>query len=170
MRIRAAVLALAFVSGTNAFTAGPEAPIASLAPRGAFAGALAPALAAARALAAERLGTGACRAIFEELRDFTGRPVARRLADGERSPSSHFARLTFVECRDGLCAHGQVAAWSSPGDPRVRVCPRVFAAVAAEDRGEAAAILIHEALHTLGVEEEAWSQPLTPYVRRRCGL
>lgn len=127
-------------------------------------------LAPAVALATERLGTADCRKIFEELKDFTGRPVARRLEAGERSPSSHFARLLFVEEREGPCLHGLVAAWSVWGDIRVRVCSREFGAVAGRDRREAAAILIHEALHTLGVAEDAAKQPLTAYVRGRCGL
>ena len=170
MRIFVLLFAAFLASGMKPHVAGADPPLASFAARVVPPGPLAQPVESARALAAERLGTEACRAIFEELPDFTGRPAARRLADGERSPSSHFARLRFVESGGGLCAHGFVAAWSSPGDPRVRVCPRVFAAVAARDRGEAAAILVHEALHTLGVGEDAAKQPLTAYVRRRCGL
>jgi hypothetical protein len=52
----------------------------------------------------------------------------------------------------------------------VRVCARTFGAIAGHDRREAAAILIHEALHTLGVAEDAANEPLTAFVRRRCGL
>jgi hypothetical protein len=170
MRISVLLFAAILAAGTKPRRAGAEPPLASFAARVVPRGPLAHSLGAARELAGERLGTEACRAIFEELPDFTGRPAARRLAAGERSPSSHFARLQFVESRDGLCAQGLVAAWSSPGNPRVRVCPRAFAAVAAQDRGEAAAILIHEALHTLGIGEDAANQPLTAYVRSRCGL
>lgn len=170
MRISVLLFAAIPASGARPLRAGAEPPLASFAARVVPPGPLAHALGPARALAAERLGTEACRSIFRELPDFTGRPAARRLADGERSPSSHFARLRFEEGRDGLCARDSVAAWSSPGDLRVRVCPRAFAAVAAQDRGEAAAILIHEALHTLGVAEDAAGRPLTAYVRARCGL
>jgi hypothetical protein len=171
MRLSVLLFAALLASGMKPPRAGAEPPLASFAERVVPPGPLARFLGPARALAVERLGTEACRAMFEELHDFTGRPAARRLADGERSPSSHFVRLRFVERRDGPCAQGgRVAAWSSPGDPLVRVCPRVFAAVAGQDRGEAAAILIHEALHTLGVGEDAAKQPLTDYVRSHCGL
>jgi hypothetical protein len=169
MRIRAAVLALALAAGTKTPAAGTGAPSGAFPPRTGPPGSSAFGLEAARDLALERLGTGGCRAIFEELRDFTGRPAARRLAEGERSPSSHFARLQFLEGVDGPCA-SSLAAWSVTGDPRVRLCGREFRAIASRDRREAAAILIHEALHTLGVGEDAAREPLTSYVRRRCGL
>lgn len=52
----------------------------------------------------------------------------------------------------------------------MHVCPGTFGAVAKRDIHEAAALLIHEALHTLGVAEDAAGGPLTSYVRRRCGL
>ena len=170
MRIRALVFAFALVFGTNPHGAVAEPPFAAFALRPVPLGPLALSVGPARELAAERLGHAACRGIFEELPDFTGRPVARRLEAGDRSPSSHFARLRFLESADGPCGKNIVAAWSVAGDPRVRVCPRVFSMVAGHDRREAAAILIHEALHTLGVAEDAAGGPLTPYVRRRCGL
>jgi hypothetical protein len=170
MRIREVAVAVLLVSGTKASSAGPESPLASFAARTVPRGALSHAVDPARSLAAERLGTDACRGIFEELPDFTGRPAARRLEAGERSPSAHFARLRFLESTEGPCREDAAAAWSVAGDPRVRVCPRTFGAVAARDRREAAAILIHEALHTLGVGEDAAKEPLTTYVRRHCAL
>ncbi len=170
MRVRALVIALGVAFGTNPRLAGTEPALAAFGPRAVPRGPIAALLGPARALAAERLGTAACRAIFEELPDFTGRPAARRLEAGDRSPSSAFARLLFVEAAGGPCADGGVTAWSVPGEVRVRVCARAFEAVAARDRREAAAILIHEALHTLGIAEGAAGEPLTAFVRRRCGL
>jgi hypothetical protein len=173
MRRSALFVALAIAGGalgTNAAGAGTEAELAAFAttlvPRGPAGLAIGP----ARALAAERLGSSACREIFEVLPDFTGRPVARRLEAGERSPSSHFSRLSFIVTTAGPCARNGVAAWSVAGEPCVRVCPHAFIETARRDRGEAAAILIHEALHTLGVGEEAAPEPLTDFVRHRCGL
>ncbi|HQQ77001.1 MAG TPA: hypothetical protein PLB01_06570 [Thermoanaerobaculia bacterium] len=170
MRVSALAIAVLLVSGTKGSSAGPEPPRPSFAARAVPKGALAQAVTPASSLAAERLGTSACRGIFEELPDFTGRPVARRLEAGERSPSSHFARLTFLGSTEGPCRYSGTAAWSVAGDTRVRVCARTFGAVAAHDRREAAAVLIHEALHTLGVGEDAAKEPLTAFVRRRCGL
>lgn len=170
MRIRAVILGITLASGTNAGSARAEPLSRALNSRRIPLGPSAMALTPAVALATERLGTADCRQIFEELRDFTGRPVARRLEAGERSPSAHFARLTFLESTEGPCRKDVTAAWSVAGDPRVRVCPRTFGAVAAHDRREAAAILIHEALHTLGVAEDAAPEPLTTFVKRRCGL
>ena len=170
MRPRALVLALALGSGTNALRARAEPPASVLAARMLPPGPLAMVLAPAVALATERLGTDGCRQVFEELCDFTGRPVARRLEAGERSASSHFARLLFRETREGPCLQGLVAAWSAWGDVHVRICSQEFRSIAGRDRREAAAILIHEALHTLGVAEDAAKEPLTAYVRRRCGL
>lgn len=169
MRLRALVLALISVSGMKGVRGRAEPPsgasTAGRLPPGPFARILGP----VRDLAVERLGRTDCRRIFEEVHDFTGRPVARRLESGERSPSSHFARLTFVESSDGPCA-ANLTAWSVAGDVRVRICSRRFSALAGQDRREAAAVLIHEALHTLGVGEDAANQPLTAYVRGRCGL
>jgi hypothetical protein len=110
MRARALILALVLVSVTNALRARAEPPAGVLAARGWPPGPLAMVLAPAVALATERLGTADCRQIFEELRDFTGRPVARRLEAGERSASAHFARLLFMETREGPCLQGLVAA------------------------------------------------------------
>ena len=170
MRIRALLAALGVAFGMNPHLAGMDPALAAFAPRPVPRGPLALFLSPARALATERLGTDACRRIFEEVPDFTGRPVARRLADARRSPSAHFARLLFVEGAGGPCGASLVAAWSVAGDLRVRICPLTFGATAARDRREAAAILIHEALHTLGVAEDAAHEPLTTFVRRRCGL
>ncbi len=170
MGIRAAFFALALVPGANAAAAGPGDPLSVFAARAVPRGPIALAVGPARSLATERLGTDACRRIFEEVPDFTGRPVARRLEDAGRSPSAHFARLLFVEGAGGPCGASLVAAWSVAGDVRVRICPLTFGAAAARDRREAAAILIHEALHTLGVAEDAAHEPLTSFVRRRCGL
>lgn len=169
MRIRAVVLAIALGFGTNAPMARAEPPQSVFAARRLPPGPLARILGPARDLAVERLGRTDCRKIFEEVHDFTGRPVARRLEAGERSPASHFARLTFVESPDGPCA-ANIVAWSVAGDARIRICSREFSAVAGRDRRGAAAILIHEALHTLGVAEDAAKEALTSYVRRRCGL
>ena len=169
MRIRPVVLGIALGFGTNAPAARAEPPRDVFAGRRLVPGPLARILGPARDLAVERLGRADCRKIFDEVRDFTGRPVARRLEEGERSPASHFARLTFVEARDGPCA-ANLAAWSVAGDIRVRICSRGFGDVAGRDRRGAAAILIHEALHTLGVAEDAANEPLTNFVRRRCGL
>jgi hypothetical protein len=170
MRFPVLVLALGTASGTSPRAAGMEAPLAAIVARAVPPGAVTFALESARALAAAHLGLTACREIFEELPDVTGRPVARRLEAAERSPSSAFARLSFVPAADGPCTSGDVAAWSVAGDLRVRVCGRVFAAVAGRDPHEAAAILIHEALHTLGIAEDAAHEPLTAFVRRRCDL
>ena len=170
MRFSPVVLAVLLALGTNAPAAGPEVALAAFAPRTLPRGPLELALAPARELALEKLGGAACRSVFEALPDFTGRPVARRLEAGERSPSAAFARLRFLDAADGPCTNHDIAAWSVAGDPRVRVCRRTFPDVARRDRNEAAAILIHEALHTLGVAEEAAKEPLTEFVRRRCGL
>lgn len=169
MRNFVLLFAAFLASGTKPHVAGADPPLASFAARVVPPGPLAQVLAPVRDLAVERLGRTDCRKIFEELHDFTGRPVARRLEAGERSPSAHFARLTFVESPDGPCA-ANLAAWSVAGDVRVRICSREFSALAGRDRRGAAAILIHEALHTLGVGEDAAKQPLTAYVRRRCSL
>lgn len=170
MRVRALVLAGFGLLGTNLPAAGAESPLGVPVARGARPGPFSALLEPVRALAAERLGTGACRTLFELVRDFTGRPVARRLELAERSPSSHFARISFQEAEGGPCSEDGIAAWSSPGNMHVHLCGRLFRDVAARDRREAAAILIHEALHTLGVEEDGARLPLTEFVREKCGL
>lgn len=171
MRIRARACALAIVCGTNAapLMAERASSVAAPPPRGT---AVAPYLRPALELASEHLRGVACRALFEELDDFTGRPVARRLEEAGRSPSAHLARLRFVESAGGPCARdASIAAWSVAGDGLVRVCPGRFVRVALRDAREAAAILIHELLHTLGVTLDAAAHgSLTAAVRRRCGL
>lgn len=170
MRLPTLGFALGITLGTSPHAAGMGALWTVLAVHAVPPAAVRSAVESARGLAAARLGAAACRGIFEELPDFTGRPVARRLESAERSPSAAFARLLFVPSADGPCTSACVAAWSVAGDVRVRVCGGTFAAVAGRDPREAAAILIHEALHTRGVAEGAAHEPLTDFVRRRCGL
>src|SRR5512141_2103335 len=108
MRRNVLLLAALLVSGTRPHVAGAEPPLASFASRAVPPGPLGAVLEPVRALAAERLGTGPCRTLFELVRDFTGRPAARRLELAERSPSSHFARIMFEATESGRCAEDGV--------------------------------------------------------------
>jgi hypothetical protein len=63
-----------------------------------------------------------------------------------------------------------VLAWTSPGSRAVLVCSRQFATWQRANVGYTANIVIHEALHTLGLgERPPTPAQITARVTERCG-
>lgn len=121
--------------------------------------------------AARRLEDPACRRIFAEFHDASGAPLQDRLdALGVSGPDYlslvHFA---YGSARRS-CHRGDVMAVTAPGSRVVYVCGRVFGAVEARSSARAEIVVLHEALHTLGLgENPPDSREITRRVGERCG-
>ncbi len=119
--------------------------------------------------ASDWLADPRCRALFSEFRDERGVPLASQLAPmGVDEPGY----LRLVLFRDGAdttqCNRDKTVLFTSRGGRVVFVC-RKFHATWQDDPDHAKALLIHEALHTLGLgENPPTSQEITRRVRTAC--
>lgn len=137
---------------------------------------IAPALARAAlertlAGAARRLEQPGCRDVlsdFAELADF--RPDLRLRALG-LTPAQYVSVVLFADGADRpLCRRGDVLAVTAPGSRVVYVCSARFAEASLRDPESTEALLIHEALHSLGLSENPPDpREITRRVLLRCG-
>ena len=122
-----------------------------------------------RALAGarERLGGAECRKLFTDFADAQGRPLQQRLDQYGFTPEEFLGYVGFYEGEgQGRCRNDSVVAFTQPGSLAVRVCPLV----ARQDPDTVELIVLHEMLHSLGLQENPpTSQQITQQVRRRCG-
>jgi hypothetical protein len=110
-----------------------------------------------------------CRQIFTDFHDLSGRPLTARLAELNVDPR---AFLRMIVWRDGTwapqCQTG-VLAFTAAGSRVVFVCNQHFVDLTAGDRDLASAVVLHEALHSLGLgENPPSSREITSRVRARC--
>jgi len=130
------------------------------------------ALAKASALAELKLKDSSCREIFSEFRDSQGRPLAENLeAAGSDAIGYLRGRLLFYSGYGRpACATLDTIAFTSPGSAVVFLCWQQFVEKTHRDPGLAAALLIHEELHSLGLgENPPSSKEITARVIARCG-
>ena len=125
----------------------------------------------ARAGAALRLESPECRRIFAEFADDAGVPLQAGL---DRLGVTAPRYLSMIVFADGAgrttCHRTDVLAVTAPGSRVVFVCGRVFRESQARSPQGAEFVLIHEALHTLGLgENPPDSLEITRRVRERCG-
>jgi hypothetical protein len=119
--------------------------------------------------AARRLAAPPCAAVLSDFLDVRGRPLRERLAELGLDAPSHARSIFFYDgSSDAPCRRPGVYAFTIPGSRIVRACP-LLGSLAASDPERAEAVVIHEVLHTLGLEEDALtSQQITARVERRC--
>jgi len=121
--------------------------------------------------AARRLSDSRCQEVLADFADGSGRRLDENLhAIGQSMP----AYLGLVLFYDGTatepCENERVLAWTSPGSRAVHVCWSQFAYWQRANPGYAATIIIHEALHTLGLRESPPTPgAITAKVMERCG-
>jgi len=121
--------------------------------------------------AARRLSDSRCQELLGDYTDGAGRPLGENLrAIGQSMPGY----LTLVLFYDGSgtepCEAERIMAWTSPGSRAVHVCAAQFSRWQRASPGYAANILIHEALHTLGLREGPPAPgAITQRVAERCG-
>jgi len=120
--------------------------------------------------ARQRLEQPACGSLFAEYSDASGRTLQENLEARGETGGTYLARILFA---DGTgrprCGGDEAYAFTTPGKRVVYICGRAFKGMAARDPVRAQAIVIHEALHTLGLgENPPSSSEITARVLARC--
>jgi hypothetical protein len=121
--------------------------------------------------ARRRLGEEPCRSVLTDFTSAEGRTLDTVLRDLGRSPEAHLDSLLF---RDGStrprCASQAILAFTHVGGDTIYVCASQFHRVAERNPAAADLVLIHEALHTLGLRENPpTSGEINARVALRCG-
>ena len=121
--------------------------------------------------AARKLETPACQNVFSAFQDSSGRTLRANLEAKGQSEVLYLKWLVFVNgAEDQFCLNSQIVAGTNPGDRLVRVCGARFKSIARTDSGYAAALIIHEELHSLGLPENPpSSDAITRKVVEHCG-
>jgi hypothetical protein len=119
--------------------------------------------------AAARLALPTCAAVLDDFQDRTGRPLRARLEELDLDISAYARVVLFYDgSNEGPCRRPRVYAFTAPNSRVVRACPALGRLAAAEPP-RAEAVVIHELLHTLGLEEDPPpSEDITARVERRC--
>lgn len=121
--------------------------------------------------AQRRLSQARCQHVLGDFNDAAGRPLQENLAKLEQTSDGYLEMLFF---RDGgespQCQRrAAVLAYTSVGSRVVFVCGERFAKRRLDDRVGTEFVVIHEALHSLGLQENPpSSSEITAQVRFRC--
>ena len=120
--------------------------------------------------AARRLADPGCQRVLDDFADGSGRTLADALAELGKTPVEFFNDLYFVDDRETPCCLTRgTLAFTAPGHRVIRVCGRRFAAVSLSRSTYGDAIMIHEMLHALGLNENPpRSSEITARVLSRC--
>jgi hypothetical protein len=112
-----------------------------------------------------------CNKVFSDFRDASGRSLQQNLQDRGETGQSFLIWLIFYNGdAESVCRESKTAAATNPGARMVHVCPSQFIQAQLETPGYAAAFIIHEELHALGLEENPpTSREITAIVISRCG-
>ncbi|MEP6995621.1 MAG: hypothetical protein ABI968_13940 [Acidobacteriota bacterium] len=121
--------------------------------------------------AARKLGDSRCQEILTDFVDASGRRLDVNLAAIGQTVPSYLGFVLFYDGRGTRpCADRNVLAWTTPGSRAVSICWDQFAASQRTNVGFAADIIIHEALHTLGLgENPPDARLIAAQVVARCG-
>ena len=122
--------------------------------------------------AARRLERPRCQEIFRDFKDASGRPLQESLeAAGGSGPGLLQDWIFFADGRqENRCADGQVLAFTQTGSRAVWICGRRFSQERWRDPDWTELVLIHEALHVLGLgEDPPSSEAISRRVLDRCG-
>lgn len=120
--------------------------------------------------AADRLSRPECGRILSQLRDGNGRLLQENLdATGLDARTYMLDHIFYYDGEsERVCRQSGVVAITEPGSRVVKVCPR-FSKLRGRRADYARAILIHEALHTLGLgENPPSSASITDEVLKHC--
>jgi hypothetical protein len=112
-----------------------------------------------------------CEKILKDYADAAGMRLDQNLQATGESMSSYLGLVLFYDGHaTSPCARSEVLAWTEPGSRAVHVCGFQFSALQRLHPGYAAATLIHETLHTLGLSENPPDpREITARVIERCG-
>ena len=121
--------------------------------------------------AAAKLSDPACQQVFSDFRDSAGRTMQENLDAASQSPRGYLDLILFYNGEGySRCDARNTFASTSPGSRVVYICAPHFLEKLRRDPGQAAAIIIHEELHSLGLgENPPDSKEITARVIARCG-
>jgi hypothetical protein len=119
--------------------------------------------------AARRLEVPECGRIFADFSDERGRSLEDRLADLGVTGPGYLALVVFVDgAAQPQCQRSNVLAFTETGSRVIHVCPGLTR-LQRRDSQLAQAVIIHEALHSLGFgENPPASVEITRRVLDRC--
>jgi hypothetical protein len=119
--------------------------------------------------AARRLAEPSCAAVLSDFRDHADRPLRDHLRELDLDASTYARMVLFYDgSNDSPCRRPRTYAFTAPGSRLVRTCANL-GALESSAPAEAEAVVIHEILHTLGLEENPpTSEDITAQVVRRC--
>jgi hypothetical protein len=120
--------------------------------------------------AARRLEGEECRRIFTDFTRTDGRPLQAGLDDLGVTGGSYLNLIGFYDgSAERRCDRSTIQAFTTPGYRTVFVCPG-FTRAHLSEPAAAEMIVLHEALHTLGLgENPPVSAEITRRVTARCG-
>jgi hypothetical protein len=112
-----------------------------------------------------------CNQVFSDFRDGAGRTLQQNLQDRGETGEGFLRWLIFYNGdAESVCRESRTVAATNPGARMVHVCPSQFIQAQLATPGYAAAFIIHEELHALGLNENPpTSREITAVVISRCG-
>jgi hypothetical protein len=118
--------------------------------------------------ARRRLEQPECQSLFSEFKDASGRTLEANLEPFGQTAAGYLGLILFADGSDRpSCKAGFAYAFTTPGSRVVYVCGLRFRGASPEI---AEAVVIHEALHSLGLgENPPSSEEIAAQVRERCG-
>lgn len=118
-----------------------------------------------------RLAQPACQRVLDDFRDGGGRTLRARIDAVGQTPPGYLSWMAFYSGDGhGSCRHSHVVSFTVPGSRVVHICQRQFREKIQSWPGLAAAYIIHEMLHSLGLgENPPSSTDITRRVIARCG-
>jgi len=122
--------------------------------------------------AARRLESLECRRILSDFRDGAGAPLQDRLDAVGVSARDYLSLIVFADGSGRRSCQGtDIMAVTAPGSRVVYVCGRHFLEAHQRSAANAEVVVLHEALHTLGLGENP-PDPLgiSRRVAERCAL
>ena len=120
--------------------------------------------------AAQRLERPRCQELFDRYADAEGRPLRASLERAGVSGAAYLSLLVFYDgSRKPRCARDGTFAAAEAGSRIVWICPESFRRLAWSHPGTAEVVVIHEALHSLGLgENPPSSSEITARVSSAC--
>jgi hypothetical protein len=127
-------------------------------------------VAAAVVRAQDRLRQPACAAVLAAFEDPSGRRLSDVRSQHPGDEGDYLDRLLFYDgTGQPTCDQRGTVAFTSPGSRVVFVCPSQFVRLRRREPRQAEYIVIHEALHTLGLAENPpTSLEITRRVEEHC--
>jgi hypothetical protein len=121
--------------------------------------------------AQQRMARPKCQQVLFDFTDASGRSLRENLDVVGGAPDAFLGKLLFYDGSEHpRCGNPRVLAFTSPGNRAIFICRAQFMRKRTSNRLFSELVLIHEALHSLGLAENPPSlSEITQQVRARCG-